>query len=276
MKAQLLLPSVLAWIICLAFLWSIALYLLAIFVRGRRQEAGLIYTFGGAILFVVTFSDRLRLAPLHLRTLLGYLPGATDATARFQSSVIALIFLAVLYALRILVFYQLIARPSTTREREHQTRAAREAINDLVAPSLAYYSLVVCIVALARGLYQLDPIATFATVAGLLLVYYLSILRYVIGQLSALADVAAVLIGRAWKYVKKIPIYVIVVLVTLESFRNKRLGSSNTALAQWAIARLDQLERELDDSDGDGDARLRRLAQRLNPATATPSDSGGE
>src|ERR1700691_2952850 len=224
MTAQPLLPSIVAWIICLAFLWSIILFMLAIFVRERRQEAGLIYTFGGTILFVITFADRLRLGALHLRTPVEYLPGVTVSAAHFESSVTALIVLAVLYGLRVLVFYELIARPNASRGNERQTWVAREAINDLVAPSLAYYCLVACIVALLRGAYSLNILGTLSVIAVLLLLYYLSIIRYIVEQLTALFNVAALIAGRIWKYAKKIPVFIIIILVALERLRSSRPG----------------------------------------------------
>lgn len=272
MTAQPLIPSIVAWVICLAFFWSMILFMLAIFVRERRQEAGLIYTFGGAILFVITFADRLRLTALHLRTPLEYLPGVTVAAAHFESSVIALTVLAVLYGLRVLVFYELIARPNASQGNERQTWVAREAINDLIAPSLAYYCLVACIAALAQGAYSLNLLGTLSVIAALLLLYYLSVIRYIIEQLTALFNIAALIAGRVWKYAKKIPVLIIIILVTLEGLRNSRPGS-NTALAQWALTRLNQLEDELEISDSKTDATIRRLAQRLLSTNSTHAES---
>jgi hypothetical protein len=264
--------SVVSWAIGLAFVWSIVLYLLAIFVRERRQEAGLIYTFGGAILFAVVFSDRLRITTLHLRAPLNYLPGVTTRETHFSSSIVALIILAVLYVFRILVFHRLIATPPALSAAEPQTSAAREAINDLIAPSLAFYSFAVCLVSLVHGCYHLNsPITTAVTVA-LLLLYYLPILRYIIDQITALTDATAVILLRLWKYLKKIPLLIIVALVSLESFR--RSGRTHSSwLAQWAINRLEQIDRDLQDSASREEETLRRLARPLLGGTSPQADS---
>src|SRR5689334_22969634 len=159
------LSAVLASAVALCFIWSVVLFFAAVFLRERDQEDGFHWALAGAALFFVVFADRLPGKPIWLRDCLTLLPGVSGDANLFESSLLALGLLLVLYLFRIAFFYELVVR-------EPQDGAIEERANDKVAPALSYYSFAVCLVALLGPLYDMNAWEVGLVCLGLFVAYY--------------------------------------------------------------------------------------------------------
>jgi hypothetical protein len=256
--------TALTWLVGLAFIWSIALYVLAIFFRERRQEAGLGYSLGGAALFWILFSDRLPFAWTGLREPLLHLPGGRLAGLDFRSPVVALLILLALYVLRVIVFHRLINPASQYNRADPSEKDAedREDINDVVAPALAFFCLLTCFAAIVQEAYALQARYVALLVAVLLVIYYVGALRFLWQHIQPIIDSLAVLVRRLWRHVRRIPLYIIVLLASLEAFR-RRSALADNRLRNWAADRLAKLDDDDARSSAEERERLAQIAERL-------------
>src|SRR4249919_2287389 len=99
--------TLLATLVAAGFVWSVVLFFAAVFIQERRQDAGFGWALAGAALYFMVFADRLPGSPMWLREPLTLLPGASEGSQLFSSSVAALVILFAIYLFRIAVFYEL-------------------------------------------------------------------------------------------------------------------------------------------------------------------------
>lgn len=253
----------LALIVGLAFLWSIVLFVLAIFQRNRDQEIGFGYSLCGAIAFGLTYCDRLPGESLAVRDLVLRLPGIDEPEHAFRSSVLALVLLAVIYSFRVAIFVRLFLLSRQTSSPYGGEDAVEERLNDAVAPALAFLTFLVAIMALLRGAYDLGPVAVIALVTVILSLYYLRAFKVIVRSLIGLFEAGAVLVMKALRGIRRIPFFLILLVARLEAAR--RTGDSGeSALEKWAEARwrsFDDEERKIRINEENA---FRRAADRLN------------
>lgn len=249
--------TVLTLLVAAGFIWSIMLFFAAVFVRERRQEEGFSWALAGALIFFVTFCDRLPGGWTGPRRILEILPGVSHADALFRSSSAAIVVLLIVYLLRIAVFYRLFFRGGEAIERD----AERELVNDYVAPVLSYACFVVCATALLSPLYILGPILTVVLVAVLILEFYIPILTRLVRRISDLAKLAVLALGNARLAIGRG--LVLFVKWTATSARWRRTDAGN-AITDWADRKLEAMGKKLETAQGEGDKVIADTAKSLS------------
>lgn len=187
--------TAIATLVALGFLWSILLFFAAVFMRDRAQDAGFGWALAGAGVYFATFSDQL---PGHLEGLRGIfrLLGASEADSNFQSPTAVLIVLAVVYLIRVVIFYQLFV---DLADFDIDGDGEPDDVNDLVAPFLSYVSFSICTVTALRGILDLSTILTVAVAAAMLPLYYLTnFLRFIRPYLDVIAETVRSIIVTVW------------------------------------------------------------------------------
>lgn len=254
--------TVLATAVAAGFVWSIFLFFGAVFIRERRQEAGFGWALAGAIVFAVTFCDRLPGHSTALRKVLEILPGVSEQNTLFTSSLVALWVLLVVYVFRIAVFYELFLRDGAEGSGDED----ENLINDLVAPVLSYVCFSICLVALVQPLYGLGIIATAALTVVLLAGYFGRILSQLYEAIASLATIALVIWTRVRLAVGRILLLTVIRIAHLEQWRR---GAANGRLSRWASDRVGRLDEETEAARGHTRAAIANAANRFRATTGS-------
>lgn len=242
--------TVLATLVALAFLWSVALFFGAVFYQEREQESGFGWALAGAFLYFIVFADRLPWDWMDPRKLIELLPGVPDGGQLFASSVAALVLLAVVYAFRIAVFYRLLLSDGIDLDGD----GSAEVVNDIVAPALSFFCFGICLVSLLQPAYELTTLET-TICCGVLLVVYYGRLLYVVKELLGLVEVA-------WTRIKlpltKVVVRIVQLIARGELLRSDRDGSG---LNKWVNTQLDKVDRARSELAGREQAVYANLAR---------------
>lgn len=160
--------TALAVFVAAGFVWSLILFFGAVFMDERDQEGGFGWALAGAVVYLITFSDHLPGTPTGTRALLDALPGVTHEASLFASPVAVICALAGIYALRILIFYQLFGDLS---DIDVDGDGHADDVNDLVAPVFSYVCFAISAATAIAGMYEL-PVSAGLTVGALALALY--------------------------------------------------------------------------------------------------------
>ncbi len=199
---------VLGTLVALGFLWSIVLFFAAVFVRERDQEGGFGWALLGAAAFVVTFADHLPGGMLGLRHVLEVLPDVSRADTEFRSPITMLVILAVVYALRFIIFYQLFI---DLRDYDIDGDGEPDDVNDLVAPFLSYVGFSLCAVTALSGVYGLALGVTLILALASLPLYYLThVVRFFTPYLDVIYETARSAVIIVWQRAMDALIFMII------------------------------------------------------------------
>lgn len=258
------------------FLWSVILFFSAVFMDEREQEAGFGWALFGAVLYFITFADRLPGAPIGLRNAFEILPGVTSADADFRSPWTVLVVLLLAYVIRLLVFYQLVLEDYG---RDVDGDGREDDINDLVAPFLSYLCWAICAVTALWGVYDLNVLGTAVAVVGAVAIYFsprfLFMFRPYLELLFEYVRSGWMVTVRA---MRDGVVYLIDGIIRIEL---NRRGRSTHELDQRVddrrIVRLKKREEDLERRKKKIDAVGNRVAERRRPRppagpTATPKN----
>jgi hypothetical protein len=152
------------------------------------------------------------------------LPGVTKADAAFSSSVVILILLVLIYALRLGIYTRLFIIPALTMtEAEYRSRGqVEQRANDLSAPVLAYLTFTMVTTAIIAGAYALTVAAGAAICVFLLLVYFGSpYLRHLRNSLLWLMVQLRIAAREFWLYASRLVVGTILVLGRMEIWRRR-------------------------------------------------------
>jgi hypothetical protein len=248
--------TILTVLVAAGFIWSVVLFFAAVFIRERQQEEGFSWALAGAVVFFLTFCDKL---PGHWtgpRRIVEILPDVSHAGALFRSSGVVIVILLVVYLLRVAVFYRLFFRGGEAIEHDDDA----EIVNDYVAPVLSYGCFVICAAALLSPLYSLGPILTPLLVAALILEYYVPVITRLMRRISDLAKLTIIALGNARLAIGRA--LVLVVKWTANSARWRRTDAGN-AITAWADGHLEAMEKRLRKAEGEGDEVIASTAEHL-------------
>jgi hypothetical protein len=248
--------AVLASAVAAGFIWSIFLFFAAVFLREREQDAGFGWALAGAVVFVVTFSDRLPGKPDGLRGPLSLLPGVSSTREHFSSSQIALVILLVVYLFRIAVFYQLFLKDGRTIDEDGD----EDLVNDVVAPALSYLCFAICTISLIAPAYGLGLIETLLLAGALVALHYWPLLRWLERYLRNLRAVLVVAWARVRRALRRIVLEAVLKIMWAEA---PRYRDGHHDRSQWARKRLEVLK--------DEDKRARITEDELLKKAATHS-----
>lgn len=231
--------SILATAVGLGFVWSTVLFFAAVAIRERKQEDGFGWALAGAGLYFVVFCDRLPGEPTWPRDFVSVLPGVAQGAEAFQSSLVALLVLFVLYVFRIAVFYGLFMQAEILSTR---VDSAEEQLNDYFAPLISFVCFAICLVCLVSPAYQLGIVWTVALSIAIAVMYYAS------AQLAERVRVAVIIVVVKFGDVReKVIDLVIGVVIAAARFEERRRGGATLASTRrWddLHARRDERRRE--------------------------------
>jgi hypothetical protein len=251
--------GVLAVLVAAGFVWSLVLFVSAVFVRERSQEAGFLWALAGALVYFVTFCDRLPGSPHAPRHLLEILPGSPRLY--FSSSIPALLVLIALYFVRLAVFYQLLFDIHIGPFRESN----EDVVNDLVAPLLSYFALAVCVVTMLSGVYSFSWVTTAGVSLALIAAYFSPlVLRRFYKYLHILRAAILTAIVHTSLALRTAVIHLIIRIAKLELLR--RSGDVEH-FSRWADAQLDKLGKAREEADRKRGQRFADVAERARART---------
>jgi hypothetical protein len=235
----------------IGFLWSIALFAAAVFMRDRAQDSGFGWALAGAFIYVLTFSDHLPGQPTGIRRIFEALPGVGHADIAFASPTVLIIVLLVIYALRMLIFYQLFFN---FVDVDFDGDGQVDDVNDLVAPFLSYLCFMVSVIAALRGLYQLSLVAVVVISTVALALYYVPQLwRYLLPYLHVVYEALHYAVVSLLELINDVVTAMILMIAQGEL---ARIGGNPARVSAWG-------ERRRRKSDGTRDAARDRRAKAI-------------
>jgi hypothetical protein len=233
-----------------AFVWSFVLYFLAVWVSGRRQESGLLFSILGIIAFFFLYEDRLPSVGTSARDPLRIL-GASEGDLASQSPVWAAVAIAVLYTLRIAVYYELLVphpdEPESVAVLSQAELGMEESIladaNDIVAPALSYATFAASLGALLALMYGLNVWLGACFFAALVILYYATVLyRNLWALLRAVGQAIRLAAAEFWEVAQQGYLLIIVGLARAEMARRGDPSRQDLRVYEWATQRLGDLK----------------------------------
>jgi hypothetical protein len=220
--------NVAAVVIALSILLSTILFGVEVFIKQRGMEGqviGFVFSIIALPLYLIAFADRLPGDPSSLRNILLIIPGVTQSSVDFSSSLVILLALVVTYALRLGIYTRLFIIPALTMTEEeyHSRDQVEQRANDLSAPVLAYLTFALIVTAIIAGVYSL-PAAVGALVWVLLMVIYFgsSYLRHLRNSLIWLAVQFRIMVRQFWLYASTLVVATVLVMGYMESWRRRQ------------------------------------------------------
>jgi hypothetical protein len=232
------LSNVLAVAVAAGFVWSVALFFTAVFVKERRQDAGFGWALAGAVLYLVVFADRLPGSPMWLREPVRLMPGHQAGSEFFASSIAALVILLAIYLFRVAVFYELFIKA----DEDPTGESVENLLNDAVAPVLSYVCFAICFICLIQPVYGLELAGTVLLIALMIGIYFWRVIYRLFPYVENLWTFFVYWVAKVRIGLDRAMVRMIAKIHWIEKLRREGGGWESSAWVEDRNRKLDEME----------------------------------